>query len=132
MPKCLPPNDPNNAWDFCPNVAPSLIFAALFFISTVTHVIQAIKFRKAYCTIIIIAGAWQTGTYAMREVSIFMPSNNNIYSYWFIMILVGPLWINAFVYMVVGRMVWAFLPNHRLGGVKAWWFGTIFVVLDIA
>lgn len=60
-----------------------------------------------------------------------MPANDTVYSIWFILILVAPLWTNAFVYMVVGRMVWTFLPNHKLGGIKAWRFGMGFVILDI-
>jgi len=79
----------------------------------------------------IIASCWQTATYAVRAISIYQPTNDNVYAIWFVMILTGPLWINAFVYMVVGRMVYNFLPNHKLGGIKAWRFGMLFVILDI-
>jgi hypothetical protein len=47
------------------------------------------------------------------------------------MILIAPLWINAFVYMIMARMVWCFIPEKKLGGIRAWKFGTIFVLLDI-
>lgn len=44
---------------------------------------------------------------------------------------VAPLWTNAFVYMVVGRMVWNFVPTAKILGITAWRFGTYFVILDI-
>jgi RTA1 like protein len=79
----------------------------------------------------VIAVVWQTAMYAIRAASMKMPTNQNLYMIWFIMILSAPIWINAFVYMVVGRMVWNFMPNHKLGGIKAWRFGSLFVVLDV-
>ena len=45
--------------------------------------------------------------------------------------LLAPLWINAFLYMVVGRMVYFFDDEKKLGGVSAIRLGTLFVVLDI-
>jgi hypothetical protein len=79
----------------------------------------------------VIAVLWQTVTYVLREVSIFMPKSTWLYSAWFIMILIGPLWINAFVYMVLARMVWCFQPEKKLAGVRAWKLGTLFVCLDV-
>ncbi|KIW08658.1 uncharacterized protein PV09_00612 [Verruconis gallopava] len=131
MPQCLPKDDPNRVWPFCPSVVPSALFAVLFGILTVAHFVQAIVHRKMYCWVIVVASLWQTATYALREYSVYNQKNVGVYSLWFVMILVGPLWINAFVYMVVARLVWCFMPNKRLGGVRAWRFGTIFVLLDI-
>lgn len=79
----------------------------------------------------VVATLWQTVTYGLREYSVYNQKNLGIYSAWFVMILIAPLWINAFVYMVMARMVWCFMPDKRLGGIPAWRFGTIFVCLDI-
>jgi len=79
----------------------------------------------------VVAAIWQTAAYSIREYSVFNQKNETMYSIWYIMILTGPLWINAFIYMIVARMVWNFLPLRKLGGIKAWRFGTIFVLLDI-
>lgn len=44
---------------------------------------------------------------------------------------ISPLWTNAFVYMVFGRMVWNYIPDATLWRVPAWRFGYYFVILDI-
>lgn len=49
----------------------------------------------------------------------------------FIFILLAPLWINAFVYMVLGKLVYMFMPDKRLGGIKAQRLGWYFVTMDI-
>lgn len=54
-----------------------------------------------------------------------------LYSVWFVVIFVSPLWINAFVYMIMGRLVYNFLPARKLGPVKASRFGVYFVALDV-
>ncbi len=43
----------------------------------------------------------------------------------------APLLTNAFVYMVMGRMVYNFTSNAKLFGIKAWRFTLCFVLLDI-
>lgn len=131
MPVCLPQSDPDVNWPFCPSVIPAALFAALFGALTFFHLFQAIKYKKVYCWVIVFAALWQTAAYSIREYSVYNQKNSTVYSIWFILILTGPLWINAFIYMIVARMVWNFLPNRKLGGIKAWRFGTIFVLLDI-
>jgi hypothetical protein len=118
-------------WPFCPSTIPAVIFAILFGSLTITHLAQAIIHRKVYCWVMVTAALWQTAAYAIREYSVFNQKNSGIYSVWFVMILIGPLWINAFVYMVLARMVWCFLPSKKLAGVRAWRLGMIFVLLDI-
>ena len=131
MPQCIDPNSPDAVWPFCPSPIPAALFCVLFGVLTIGHIYQAIRYRKLYCAIMVIAGIWQVVTYAIREMSVFNQKNDGLYSIWFIMILIAPLWINAFVYMVLARMVWCFLPNKKLGGIRAWKFGTLFVCLDI-
>lgn len=46
-------------------------------------------------------------------------------------IQVAPLWTNAFVYMVMGRLVWNFSERAKVLGVHAWRFGLYFVMADI-
>jgi hypothetical protein len=76
-------------------------------------------------------GLWQLVAFIFRIMSIDNQTNSTWYSIWFVLILVAPLWINAFVYMVMGRMIYNFLPTHKLFGIKAWRFGLYFVLLDI-
>lgn len=75
--------------------------------------------------------AWETGNYISRILAIDQPTNVGVYTAWFILILLAPLWINAYVYMVLGRMVYNFTSSAKILHVKAWPFGLIFVLLDI-
>ena len=153
MTKCAWLNDPNYAatgpWSFCPSIGADYLFTLLFGAVAVAHIAQAIIYKKVYSLVIIIAAAWQTAAFAFRADSILNPWETNPYSAWFILILTGPLWINAYVYMCMGRMVsrreislplvplltmiqvYNFIPDKRLCRVKAWRFGLLFVLLDI-
>lgn len=95
------------------------------------HLYQAIRYRKGYCWVITMSALWQTLTYVFRILSIHSPASFAYYAAWFILILVAPLWTNAFVYMVMGRMVWNFTPTAKILRLSAWRFGLLFVVLDI-
>lgn len=44
---------------------------------------------------------------------------------------IAPIWTNAFVYMVLGRMAWNFTKDGKILGLSAWRLGQIFVGLDI-
>lgn len=50
----------------------------------------------------------------------------------FIFILLAPLWINAFVYIVLGKLVYMYMPDKRLGKIKAQKLGLYFVIMDIS
>ncbi|KAH8432838.1 RTA1 domain-containing protein [Aspergillus melleus] len=45
--------------------------------------------------------------------------------------LLAPIWINAFIYMTLGRMIYYFLPHQRLAKISARRYGLLFVALDI-
>lgn len=77
------------------------------------------------------SGIWQTVAFVFRILSIQVPASETNYAIWFVLILVAPLWTNAFVYMVVGRIVWNFKKGASIFRVKAWNFGLFFVILDI-
>ena len=47
------------------------------------------------------------------------------------LILLSPLWINAFLYMLMARLVLFFVPEQRLGGITARRLSLVFVLLDI-
>ena len=125
----LAPSD--TLWNFCPSVGAAYLFAILFGLITLTHIAQAILHRKGYCWVIAMSALWQTLAYAFRIASIKAPTSVAAYSVWFTLILVAPLWTNAFVYMVFGRMVYNYTSTARLFKVKAWRFTLYFVLLDI-
>ena len=128
---CPAKDDPDTLWNFCPNVAASYLYAILFGLTFVAHIAQGIIFRKGYSWVVAMGAAWETACYAFRIVSINEPTDEAWYSAWFVLILLAPLWINAYVYMALGRMVYNFTASARILKVKAWRFGLYFVLLDI-
>lgn len=118
-------------WSFCPSLPASYVLLVCFALTTIVHLVQAIYHKKLYCGVIVISGVAQTLTYIFRVLSIFNPASFAYYAAWFILILVAPLFTNAFVYMVMGRMVWNYTAKAKIMGVTAWRFGLYFIVLDI-
>lgn len=132
MTSCPAKDAPDTAWPpLCPSIGAAYLFAILFGLTTLAHITQAILHRKFYSWVVIMGASWQTGAYITRILSIQNYSSSGLYSAWFILILLAPLWINAFVYMVLGRMVYNFTSSARVLRIKAWRFGLIFVLLDI-
>lgn len=110
-------------WNFCPSLDAAYTLVVLFAITTVAHFIQAVVHKKAYCWVIIMSGTTQTLAYFFRILSILSPASFSDYAAWFILILLAPLFTNAFIYMMIGRMVWSYIPGPeyyevQLGGLK--------------
>ncbi|KFY78699.1 hypothetical protein V499_02192 [Pseudogymnoascus sp. VKM F-103] len=91
-------------WAFCPSTPPAIVFTVLFAITTFAHLSQAIFYKKAYCWVIVGSAFIQT---------------------------IAPLFTNAFVYMVMGRMIWNYIPSAKLYRITAWRFSAFFVIFDI-
>lgn len=125
-------DDPNNNWSFCPNPGVSIFFVVLFSITTITHVVQGIHFHKWYTLVIVTSGVLQIITFIFRTLSIYNQTQETFFAGWFVLILVAPLWTNAFVYMIMGRMVWNFISDRKIAKIKAHRFGLYFILLDVA
>ena len=129
---CPAKDNPDAVWPpMCPNVGAAYFFAILFALVTVAHITQAIIYRKAYSWVIVMSSIWQSVAYIFRILSIRQVDNQTWYIAWFLLILLAPLWINAYVYMVMGRMIFNYTTRAKIFGVKAWRFGLFFVLLDI-
>lgn len=77
-------------------------------------------------------GAWEIIGMTTRIAEITLPVNNqSVDNASFVFILLAPLWINAFVYIMLGRLVWMYMPDQKLCGVGARRLGGLFIVLDI-
>ncbi|KAK3725926.1 hypothetical protein LTR37_000074 [Vermiconidia calcicola] len=129
--QCAAVTTPDTIWAFCPNLGAAYAFAVFFGLTFCTHVAQGIYYRKAYTWVIAMSALWQMAAYIFRVLSINAPASLGAYAAWFVLILVAPLWTNAFVYMVMGRMVWNFTSSAKVFGITAWNFTAIFVILDI-
>ena len=118
-------------WSFCPSPGASILFTLLFIVTTCLHMLQAIYHRAWYSWVIIVSGLLQVATYLFRDLSIKYPANEAYYVLWFVLILIASVWTNAFGYMVFSRMLWRYHPKRSIFHLKAWHYGTTFVILDI-
>ncbi|KAI0484863.1 hypothetical protein GGR56DRAFT_47456 [Xylariaceae sp. FL0804] len=126
----LPP-DCDSLWQYNPSYNAALAFALLFGITTLVHLFQAYQYKKGYCWVVIMASAWETAGYLFRAANTRKQQNKGEYFLWSLFVNLAPIWLNAFVYMVLGRLVWTFIPTHRIMKLPAPTLGAVFVLLDI-
>ncbi|KAH6716323.1 RTA1 like protein-domain-containing protein, partial [Leptodontidium sp. MPI-SDFR-AT-0119] len=124
-------DDPANQWKYCPSVPAAFILFVLFACTTLFHIFQAFRYRKAFCWVLIMGGLWETLSFASRIASAHSPSKKGIYDASFLLLIISPLLINAFDYMLLGRMVTFYLPDDKLAGIRGSKMGVIFVCFDI-
>ncbi|KAL4935342.1 hypothetical protein BDV06DRAFT_228921 [Aspergillus oleicola] len=129
MAKCTPPD--GSGWAFCPNLAAAALFTTLYGLCFFLHLYLAFKTRKKFCWVITMGCAWLTVGFGLRAKAAhrieglqdFIPQSTIIF--------LGPLWLNGFVYMVMGRMVHMLLERDRLYNISARRLTLIFVMLDV-
>ncbi|TKA63368.1 hypothetical protein B0A55_11966, partial [Friedmanniomyces simplex] len=100
MAQCKTITDPNTTWPpFCPNIAASYLYAILFGITAIAHLVQMFWTRKWYSWVICASAGLQVATYVLRTISILQPANDMMYTLWFVLMLIAPIFTNAYVYM---------------------------------
>ncbi|KAF5713375.1 phospholipid-translocating ATPase [Fusarium mundagurra] len=126
------PVDACNAnYFFDPSFAANLAFCVLFGMTTMVHLIQAILFKKKFCWVAIMGAAWETIGFAFKTLGSRNQQNTTYVILGQLFFLLAPLWVNAFVYMAVARMVYFRMPDRKLLGIKAIRMTLLFVWLDI-
>ncbi|KAJ9662484.1 hypothetical protein H2198_001373 [Neophaeococcomyces mojaviensis] len=128
---CLPPGTPDNQWSYCPSVALALVFAILFLATTITHFVQAIRHRSLFCMVIITGALWETAAYAFRILSAKNPTHKASYDASFLLVLLAPICINAFDYMITSRILKTFLPQEHVLGLKGSILGKLSFIVQI-
>ncbi|KAF5678814.1 phospholipid-translocating ATPase [Fusarium heterosporum] len=123
----------NSNYFFDPNFGVNLAFCVLFGLTTLVHLTQAILFKKGskFCWVIIMGAAWETIAFAFKTLGSRHQQNLMYLTWGQLLFLLAPLWINAFVYMAVARMVYFRMPGQKLLGIKAIRTTLLFVWLDI-
>jgi RTA1 like protein len=109
----------------------AVLFAILFFATTIVHIYQCLRHRQKFCLVIITGALWETGAFALRVLSARHPTQKVSYDASFLLALLAPVCINAFDYMIVSRVVRTFLMGMKVFGVKGSWMGKIFVCCDV-
>jgi RTA1 like protein len=120
-------------YNYYPSFSAAVLFALLFGLSTLVHVIQAIVYRKVrLCWVLIMGGLWEFVSFALRSAGSKDQQSTSLAISSQILVLLAPMWVNAFVYMVLGRMIHFFiLPDRKIWGFKAAQLAKFFVWLDI-
>ena len=127
----VPIDDCRAIWPYSPSFAAAILFVVLFGMSNIIHIFQAFTYRKKFCWVIIMAATWETTGFVLRSIASRHQLNLQIYLPEELFILLSPIWINAFDYMILGRMVHYFLPEQKVFGISAIKFAKYFVWLDI-
>ncbi|KAF2468914.1 uncharacterized protein BDR25DRAFT_304838 [Lindgomyces ingoldianus] len=127
----VPPHTCNSNYDYYPSFALAVIFCGLFLLTTVLHIFQAFYYKKGFCAVIIMGALWEVASFILRVLGTKDQQKRFYASNSFLLFTLAPLWINAFVYMVAGRLIFCFVPSRKVFGIKATWIGKLFVVFDI-
>jgi hypothetical protein len=127
----VPPEACNANWSYSPSFPAALAFAVPFGILTLAHLALAIIHRKRFCWVIVMATAWEFAAFIMRAMGSRNQQSEALGTGSQLLFLLAPLWINAFVYMTAGRLIYTFHPDKRVWGIKAISLGKWFVWLDI-
>jgi hypothetical protein len=74
---------------------------------------------------------WEFISLATRVVSINSPTSKPASQTTFVFLILAPMWINAFDYMVLGRMIYYYLPEKSLARIPGRRMAVYFVLADI-
>ncbi|KAH6895722.1 RTA1 like protein-domain-containing protein [Thelonectria olida] len=118
-------------YNFYPSFDGNLAFAVLFGITTIIHLVQAIVYKKKYCWVITMGASWELAAFAIKTIGAHDQQKLAYVIWGTLLFLLAPLWINAFVYMTVARMVYFRIPEKKIWGVRAIRLGTLFIWLDV-
>ncbi|EEH39817.1 RTA1 domain-containing protein [Paracoccidioides lutzii Pb01] len=121
----------DTGWGYCPSIPAAILFAVLFGLTSLVHMFQWHTFRKKFCWVIVMAALWETAGFTFRIISA-----HKIIGLWHfipqqLFVVLAPVWLNAFVFMVMGRMIYFFIPEKKIYGVSAKRITVIFVALDV-
>ncbi|KAK3935800.1 RTA1 domain-containing protein [Diplogelasinospora grovesii] len=121
----------NSYYNFDPSYAGNLAFAILFGMTSFAHLVQAILYRKKYCWVLIMGAVWECIAFIMRTLGAHDQQQMQYVIWGTLLVLLAPLWINAFAYMTVARLIHFVMPDERVWGIKSQALTKVFVGLDI-
>ncbi|KIH94054.1 RTA1 domain protein [Sporothrix brasiliensis 5110] len=121
----------NSYYNFDPGFAPAVATAAIFGLLTLTHLVQAIVYKKRYAWVIVMAASWETLAFVLHALGAHDQQNAAYSTAYTLLFLLAPLWINGFVYMSFARTVYCYEPDHTVWKIKAVGMSKIFVWADV-
>ncbi|KAH8697919.1 RTA1 domain-containing protein [Talaromyces proteolyticus] len=126
----VPPTECNALYEYYPSFQAAVAFTVVFGALLMVHLAQAIALKTKFVWVIIMGLAWEFVAFLTRSLSTKHQQDSTIALITQLFILLAPLWVNAFDYMVLARMIHYFLPEKRVGIFKPSLLAVIFVFLD--
>lgn len=127
----VPPDACNAQWAYAPSFEAAIAFAVLFGILTIAHFALAITFRKGFCWVMIMGVSWEFASFIVRALGAHNQQSQPFSFASTLLFLLAPLWVNAYVYMTAGRLIWTYHPDKKVWIFKAISLGKYFVWLDV-
>ncbi|KAF2449535.1 hypothetical protein P171DRAFT_345210, partial [Karstenula rhodostoma CBS 690.94] len=127
----VPPDACNAQWAYSPSFAAAIAFSTLFGILTIVHFALAILFRKGFSWVMIMGVLWEFISFVTRALGAHNQQSQAFSLTATLLFLLAPLWVNAYVYMTTGRLIWTYHPDKKVWVFKAISLGTYFVWLDV-
>ncbi|KAH7410839.1 RTA1 like protein-domain-containing protein [Cadophora sp. MPI-SDFR-AT-0126] len=117
---------------YYPSFAAAIVFSVAFGICLFIHIFQAFHYsKKKLCWVLVMGVAWEFASFSLRSAGTRNQQSVPLAFASQILVLLAPMWINAFVYMVLGRMIYFFTPSQQVFRIKGIKIAKIFVWLDI-
>lgn len=107
----LPPEACNANWSYPPSFSAAVAFAIIFGMLTAGHISLAAVYKKTFCWVLIMGIVWETISFGFRAYSSKNQDQVTPATVASLLFLLAPLWINAFAYMLLGRMIHYFLAT---------------------
>ncbi|KAK3291357.1 RTA1 like protein-domain-containing protein [Chaetomium fimeti] len=129
----VPPTACNANYGFYPSWEWNLVFAIGFFLASLLHIAQLLATRKWFCWVVVMGALWEYACFVLRTLGAFDQQNGGLVVVSTLLFLLAPLWINAFVYMVVARLIYFLLPpySQNIFGMSPRWLAKAFVAVDV-
>ncbi|RAH41681.1 RTA1 domain-containing protein [Aspergillus brunneoviolaceus CBS 621.78] len=127
----VPPDQCNALYQYYPSFGAALAFSVLFGILMVTQFVQATIHKAGFVWVILMSAIGECVGFITRTLSTRSQQDTTLATITQLFILLSPLWVNAFDYMVLARMIYFFVPDRRIGIFKPSLLAIIFVLLDL-
>ncbi|KAJ6625674.1 RTA1 like protein-domain-containing protein, partial [Mycena sp. CBHHK59/15] len=131
LPTCITTEIPDKNGYVPPGTCHALHPLSILFVVTVLHISQAVKYKMTFCWVLVMACCWELFSFVTRAISTKYQQDAGLALVTQILVLMAPLWVNVFDYMVLGRMIHFFLPSYSILRISGLLLGLTFVMLDV-
>ncbi|EZF28976.1 hypothetical protein H109_07850 [Trichophyton interdigitale MR816] len=126
----VPPSECNALYLYYPSFGAAIAFSVLFGAVMIVHFVQATIYKAGFVWVILMGATWECIGFVARSAGTRDQQSSGLATTAQLFILLSPLWVNAFDYMALARMIHFYIPSRTIGIFKPALLAKIFVVLD--